>query len=314
MHICFKSRGKYFLMPDTVNQRILALLSNNPRGLSIKEISELISMNRNSVSGALNVLLVSGQVEDRDLGPARVFYLSNKVPISSILNISDDCIAVVNSSGNLVQVNDSCIKVIGRSRSELLDKPYTNLFSAFSFDSQKKIVEKVNEGLSGDESRFEVSVKWDSETAYFNIKVIPTVFLNGESGVIVFGLDITEKTKMVESLRISEARFRKLFEHSQELISITDENAITLWANPAWEQVFGKASKYDTNPFEKIHPDDVDIISSEWGSLVSGDKSSISIHYRYLNPENDYIEFDSNAFVIETRGDRTFCVIANPKY
>jgi hypothetical protein len=92
-------------------------------------------VNRNTVSGALNVLQVSGQVEVREIGPARVFYLSNKVPISSILNISDDCIAVVNSNGNIVQINDSCIEIIGLSRAELLDKPYHNLFSLFSFDS-----------------------------------------------------------------------------------------------------------------------------------------------------------------------------------
>ena len=299
-------------MPDTVNQRIISLLRNNPRGLSIREISDLIEMNRNSVSGALNILLVSGYVEERELGPARVFYLSNKVPVSSMLNISDDCIAVINSSGDIVQINDSCIKIIGLSRSELLHKPYSNLFTSFSFSSQELIDKKIKDGLKGEESRFEISVSWGSETSYFEIKVIPTVFLNGESGVIVFGVDVTEKQTMMESLQVSETRFRRLFEHSHELISFIDENAVTLWANPAWEAVFGKVSSYGSNPFDKIHPDDVDAISEEWSRLVSGEKDVISISYRYLTPTGKYVVFDSNVFVIETSKDHSYCVIANP--
>ena len=299
-------------MPDTVNQRIISLLRNNPRGLSIREISDLIEMNRNSVSGVLNILLIAGYVEERELGPARVFYLSNKVPISSMLNISDDCIAVINSSGDIVQINDSCVKTLEQSRSEILNKPYSNLFTSFSFNSQELIMEKINDGLKGEESRFETSVSWGSEIAHFEIKVIPTVFLSGESGVIVFGVDVTEKRNALESLRVSEARFRRLFEHSHELISFTDENAVTLWANPAWEAVFGKVSSYGPNPFDKIHPDDVDAISEEWSSLVSGEKDVISISYRYLTPSGKYVIFDSNVFVIETSKDRSYCVIANP--
>lgn len=300
-------------MSGNLNLQILALLKNNPRGLSIKEVSELIHVNRNTVSGALNVLQVSGQVEVREIGPARVYYLSNKVPISSILNISDDCIAVVNSNGNIVQINDSCIEIIGLSRAELLDKPYENLFSSFSFDSKQMIVENITEGLKGVESRFEISVKWDLETAYFSIKVIPTVFLNGESGVIIFGVDISESKRLVDELAKSETRFRKLFEHSHDLITFIDDNARTLWANPAWVRIFGDPSNTKADPFDLIHPDDLEDIRSEWESLVSGGSSNISLVYRYDVPERGYVTFDTNVIDLGIEGEETFCVIAHPR-
>ena len=157
-------------MSESTNQQILALLKDNPRGLSIREISDLIKINRNSVSNYLNILLVSGLVEVRELGPSKVFYLSQRIPLSAMLNIYNDSVLVVNSTGKIVQVNDTFLQLIGKNREEIGNMSYTNLFSFFVTDSVNLINEKVNGGLNGVESNIDVSGTWKDKTSHFNVK------------------------------------------------------------------------------------------------------------------------------------------------
>ncbi|MDD3407350.1 MAG: helix-turn-helix domain-containing protein, partial [Methanomicrobium sp.] len=51
--------------------RVMELLKEEPRGLSITDISRLLNMNRNSVSKYLNMLLISGHVDMRSIGVAK---------------------------------------------------------------------------------------------------------------------------------------------------------------------------------------------------------------------------------------------------
>ena len=53
--------------------RIKKILKANPRGLTITEISHKIDINRNSVAKYLDVLVTSGHVEKRQVGPAKVY-------------------------------------------------------------------------------------------------------------------------------------------------------------------------------------------------------------------------------------------------
>ena len=53
---------------------ILALLKDNPRGMSVTEIADAAHLNRNTIARYMDTLLVSGQVEMRTFGKAKVFF------------------------------------------------------------------------------------------------------------------------------------------------------------------------------------------------------------------------------------------------
>ena len=76
--------------------RIRALLKAHPHGLTVTDIAKKIDINRNSIAKYLDILLISGQVEKRVVGKAKVYSLSHRVPISAILSLSSDAIVIID--------------------------------------------------------------------------------------------------------------------------------------------------------------------------------------------------------------------------
>ena len=70
--------------------QIKEVLKKNPQGLSITDIVREVHVNRNTVGRYLEKLLISGQVEMRHFGMAKIYALANRVPVSAVLSISSE--------------------------------------------------------------------------------------------------------------------------------------------------------------------------------------------------------------------------------
>jgi len=57
--------------------------------------------------------------------------------------------------------------------------------------------------------------------------------------VIGYGIDITEQIEKTEQLSRSERRYKKLLDMLQDVVITVDEHYHIVFANPAWEKVFG---------------------------------------------------------------------------
>ena len=77
-------------------EKIIRLLKENPRGLSIKEISEELGLNRNSAAKFLDILHLRGNVDVHYLGKAKVFFLSNRIPFNKFLTLQWNYFIAVN--------------------------------------------------------------------------------------------------------------------------------------------------------------------------------------------------------------------------
>lgn len=111
--------------------RVKGLLKNEPRGLSITDISRILNMNRNSVSKYLNMLLVSGHVDMRSVGVAKVYFLSQRVPISAMLDFSSEGIIVLDADLKIVQLNDNYLDFSGTRGMSLLANRFLTVNSRF---------------------------------------------------------------------------------------------------------------------------------------------------------------------------------------
>ena len=75
-----------------ITLQIKDLLKENPQGLSITDIVKVVNINRNTAGRYLENLLISGQVEMRRLGMAKIYILSQRVPLSAVLSISSELV------------------------------------------------------------------------------------------------------------------------------------------------------------------------------------------------------------------------------
>jgi len=198
------------------------ILKENPRGMTISDISRKIKINRNSVGKYLDILLVSGHADMVAFGPAKVFFPSKRVPISNILNFVSDFIIVLDKDFKIVQVNENFLSLFDIKLDSVLGNKINNLFKIFS--KIPELVPNIKNALDGKESLIETSFKNEANELYFRIKIIPTTLDNGEPGVGLIIEDITKQKiaegKMFQAIKELKTTFNAI----SEMISIHDKD------------------------------------------------------------------------------------------
>lgn len=217
--------------------RITELLRGNPRGMSVGEIADAISINRNTAARYLDMLLIGGQVEMRTFGKAKVFFLSQRVPIGAMLNISSDLVMVLDQHASLILANDQILGFCGAVREEIIGKCLDETpLIIFSHPALKDYIRESN-GRSGSDEVIRLMKRGNEHL--FRQRVFPTVFDDGTPGITVILEDITEQKRAEEALRQSEELFRTLVSDISDVIWSTDETGTITYISPRSEAVCG---------------------------------------------------------------------------
>jgi PAS domain S-box-containing protein len=130
-----------------------------------------------------------------------------------------------------------------------------------------------------------------------HIESVGTV-IKGTSGapaaVLVVARDITDRRKAEEALRYSEARFRRLFEHSSDAVALVSGEGFIVYESPSVTRVLGYAPEelIGRNMFDLIHPDDLAQARKAFADLIGEDnaRSEIILRYRHKNGTWSWIE------------------------
>ena len=179
---------------------IKLILRNNPKGMTVSDISKQIKINRNSVAKYLDILLISGHVEMVTFGPAKVFFPSRRVPVCSLINYVSDCVCIVDKHMKIVQINDIFLSIIGEKRGNLLGERIDRDVD-LPLTQDKQVLNQIREALEGKEHTDEISIKVNGDEYFFQLRLLPTTFDDGGQGVAIILTDITEKRRIEEALR-----------------------------------------------------------------------------------------------------------------
>lgn len=235
--------------------RVIEILKENPRGLSVTDIAAHISVNRNTVSRYLDMLRISGQVDMKTYGKAKVFFISQRAPISAMINFSSDMVAVIDKDLTVVQVNDSLCEFLDIERADIIGRVLRNS-PLVGFD-HPLINERIISALEGQESSDEVRIMKVDEERHFKIRLIPTVLNDSTPGVTITLEDITKRKKAEEALVSSERNYRSLVEEINDAIWDLDDNARFTYVSPRTTAILG------LQPSELIDKPIYDILDEE---------------------------------------------------
>ena len=114
-------------VPTDEEIKIREVLREQPLGMNIKEIASAIGMSRNSVAKYLDVLTATGQLDVRQIGNAKLYYLSHRVPVKDLLQITHEMIVMLDGFIRIVQASDSFIAFIGCSREQVQNSRLSRL-------------------------------------------------------------------------------------------------------------------------------------------------------------------------------------------
>ncbi len=223
------------LAPGVVD-RIKSILTWNPRGMTVSDISVKLKINRNVAAKYLDIMLMAGQVEMQQIGPAKVYYLSSRVPVSAVFEFSSDLIIMIGEDNRIHSVNEQVPLVLDMDRKDLMGKRIAEIDNPFI---RSLPVSDMGENESrGGERVTGLSCTLRGEECSFRVKSVPTAFEDGSHGITLIIEDVTARKKYQTMLEISEARYRGIVQSSGEaIIGKTPEGKIVSW-NPAAERLF----------------------------------------------------------------------------
>jgi PAS domain S-box-containing protein len=199
---------------------IQQILRDNPRGMSLKQISEAIGMNRISVARYLDILRASGQVDMVPYGQAKLFYLSHRVSVSALLDFSSDLVVVIGRDQHIVQANKNFLSLVNQNIEEIVGKELLEVLNPLT--QELGIKTKIDQALDGKELLEEICIIKDEEELYFHMKIVPTAFIDGSPGITIILEDITEYKRTINALITSEKKYRTLIENLGDFLVNVD--------------------------------------------------------------------------------------------
>jgi len=190
--------------------QIKKVLEENPKGMTVTDISRKIKVNRNSVAKYLDIMRISGHVEMLTFGPAKVFFPSRRVPIKSILDYISDFILIVDSDLKITMINKTFLDFIKEKRERITGQSISDLNFELVNDNDD-LNSAIEAALEGKD--IEKIIETDLNKAhYFKIKIIPTTFEDGKHGVGLIIKNVTNYKVAEKALEDSEQSFRSLLE------------------------------------------------------------------------------------------------------
>ena len=135
-----------------ITSKIKDILNKNPQGMTITQIAQKTRINRNTVGRYLENLLVSGQVEMHRFGMKKIYALSQRVALSSILSISSELVVQMDSSLRIIYANEPFLNLVGSDNNHLIGKniEYTPVSMVFD-ELFEGFIENIKEGVLGKE-------------------------------------------------------------------------------------------------------------------------------------------------------------------
>lgn len=221
---------------------ILKSLKTSPRGLTITDVSKKIHKDRNLTAKYLDILKAEGKVENRQIGPAKVYWLSQRVPLSAFLCFTKNMIIILDLSMNIIQVNDQYLKLTGQSKSDLIGRNIIqDTLPVISTPEALRIITMVEREQVIHDVRF---LKGNDEF-FYKMEIIPTLFEEGEKGLTIVMEDITEKKRHLKNMEF-------LARTADELVDIPPDTDIYIYIADRLKELLPDNSRYYVHSYDEV--------------------------------------------------------------
>ena len=194
---------------------IQQILKENPKGMTVTDVSRKIKINRNSVAKYLDIMRVSGHVEMITFGPAKVFFPSKRVPLVDILNYTSDYVLVFDENFKITMINDAFLDFMKNEREEILGQKIPEFIPSFLKDDGEVLI-GMKEALQGRNFSKDVDLEGNGYRFYFSIRIMPTTFEDGRNGATLIIKNITQHKLAELALKGNQENFRDMLKRGNK--------------------------------------------------------------------------------------------------
>jgi PAS domain S-box-containing protein len=195
--------------------------------------------------------------------------------------------------GLYMSINKGFTQILGYAEEDVIGKTSLELNIWVNPDDRKKLVE----GLKKDGYVENLDAKFlkKNGTIVDGLMSAAMIELENKPHIISITRDITERKHYEETLRISEEKFRNIFEHSGTGKSLTSIDG-NIKTNQAFCDILGYTQKEISmlKWQELTHPDDVEHDKQIVNSIISGEKTTARWEKRYIHKNGKIVWVDIN--------------------
>ncbi len=205
--------------------------------------------------------------------------------LRNLYESSIDGIVRFDMEGNLFDVNNAFLDMIGYSMDEVKKMTHRNLTPKKWQGIEANIIETQIKSRGYSDVYEKEYIRKDKTLVPVSIRTFLVKDEQGEPiGMWSFVRDITERILAEETIRKGEQSFRDLVENSLTGISIIQDNQI-IYQNPEQERFLGplpRAPQFTDS--QSLHPEDIKKVGHFYDTITSGTVQSLETDFRFYPP------------------------------
>ena len=200
-------------------------------------------------------------------------------------------LVITDHVGRFVVINDAFCNMTGYSREELAQRDFASITHPSDRQPNVQLKDAMRTGqvcTAVFEKRY---IRKDGETVWTRLNV---TLLRAEDGTsprfLTLAEDISESKRAIESLELSEKRYRALIENALEIILLLHRDGTLLYASPSITRVLGYLVEefVGRNAYEFIHPDDWPAVRQKVARTLINEWETTAASFRVRNKNGDW--------------------------
>ncbi|SKB76228.1 PAS domain S-box protein [Daejeonella lutea] len=226
---------------------------------------------------------ISGTIQDiQELKIRSIQLKDSEEKYKSILENSLNAHFLIQPDGYILEANKAALDMFGYTIDEMRALGRTGIMDTDDPNLAAYVKKREQTGSANAEL---TGIRKNGERFPHEISSVSFVDSNGVQRTSVSMVDITERKKAEENLRLSEAEFRAAFEYSALGMSLMDINGKWIRVNESFCRILGYTNRelMSRTLKEISHPDDRDMDLPLMEEVLKGIKKSYQIEKRFLH-------------------------------
>lgn len=194
-------------------------------------------------------------------------------------------VSLTDRNGRYISANPAFLAMTGLNEQEIVGKKISELTKNDDWSAQKSDVESLRDGKI---DRYQACKKYLKKDGSDFTGQLFCNAIRGPSGEFLYGLgvvvDVTERTKLEQQLRESEARMRAVYENTAAGVVVVNEHSVIVDANPAFANMLGYESSemIDMTVRQLTWPEDIEKDEQMYRQFLTDNLNEKHFRKRYI--------------------------------
>lgn len=211
--------------------RILGVLKKYPGGLSIVEIAEKTGLNRMSAAKYLGMLTANESVEVEMCGRAKIYSLSQRLPVKSFLKQISKCYCITDRNLRVVQFNHWLPTISDIPPREIEGALLPDIFQDRIANFGECLV-ACRKAVAGEAGMVVADDLVGGKHKFLEIYHLPIRFPDGSPGMIAVTQEITDRKLVEIELHQKAEKYQRMVEHLVHVVVEIDAAGIISYVSP----------------------------------------------------------------------------------